>query len=72
MDTAILVASVIGFIIWLAIIHEIIRSAVKSGTKRQARLQIMWMVKNGMDPQEIKNAIDLDEGDFWKLYNVKK
>lgn len=72
MSPELLIACIVGFIIWLAIIHEIIRSAVKSGTRRQTRLQIMWMIKNGIPPEEIKHTMDMDESDFWNLFNPKK
>lgn len=72
MDGGTFIAIAIGFLIWIAIMHEIIRSAVKSGTRRQTRLLIMRMVQEGKDPEQIKSVLDLDEKDFWMTFNVKK
>jgi hypothetical protein len=58
----------LGTLIGLYIFYEIIKGAVKAGTRRQTRAMILWMIKNGMNPAEIKEAIQMDEDDFWKKF----
>lgn len=63
----------IGIIIYIAIVHAIIKSAAKSGTEMQeyhlkviSRLLIKRMLKEGYSKEEIVNMIDGDEDQFWK------
>lgn len=76
----IVMASIIGFVIMLAIYHAVIKSAVKAAMKDQNQLikkqndiLLMMLNKQGVDKDELMDIFLQEKKDMWpSLINYEK